>query len=129
MRSESNKFHDASRWRNKFKFLFDREKLLQFDQLESSQIFSRKGLISNLEPKPLKPLGKTILDTNAHFWVLFSNYVKPKLDDNIDNREKIRRQIVDNFFNSNFDESSQVLLKKHLDDMLYLPDVLSREAY
>lgn len=51
-----------------------------------------------MEPKVLKPLGNYILQESSSFWVLFCNYNKQKIDGDIDIKEKVRRQVVDNFF-------------------------------
>lgn len=89
---------DPEKWRKKFKSLFEREKVLDFDATQGSQIFAKKGIITNLEPKAIKHLGYYILHESSSFWVLFCNYNKTKIDGDIDMKEKVRRQIVDNFF-------------------------------
>jgi hypothetical protein len=71
------------------------------------------------------------MNESEHFWVLFTFYNKPKIENDIDNREKVRRQIVDNLFDKKFsdrDHQKQELLKTWLDNMLYLPD-LTVETY
>jgi hypothetical protein len=45
---------DPDKWRKKFKFLFDREKVLNFDAQESSYLFAKKGIITKLEPVATK---------------------------------------------------------------------------
>ena len=45
---------DTEKWKKKYKFLLDREKILSFDSVEGSFIFSRKGIMTTLEPKVLK---------------------------------------------------------------------------
>ena len=82
---------DIDKWRMKFKYLFDREKILQFDLNPETNLFSKKGVVTNLEPKALKPLGQHLLQTSGHFWVLFTNYVSVKVQNCIDNKEKVRR--------------------------------------
>lgn len=98
LRSENQKNGDPSKWRKKFKFLLDREKILNFDAIEGSQIFAKKGIMTTLEPKPLKKgFGQEILQESTKFWILFTYYNKHKVVD-IDCKEKVRRQIVDTFF-------------------------------
>jgi len=82
---------DPDKWRKKFKFLFDREKVLNFDAQESSYLFAKKGIITKLEPAATKQLGSEIMNESEHFWVLFTFYNKPKIENDIDNREKVRR--------------------------------------
>ena len=81
-----------------------------------------------MEPTALKPLGQDLLDESIKFWILFGNYCKSKIQGDIEQREKVRRQIVTNFFDDiEYDEDvveEQVTLKKYLDNMLYLPDVV-----
>ena len=90
---------DPDKWKKKFRFLFDREKCINFDATEGSHIFSKKGIVSTLEPKALKPLGVHVLEESSTFWVLFVNYIRSKIDcGEIDNKERVRRQIVDIFF-------------------------------
>lgn len=68
---------DTDKWKKKFKFLLDREKILNFDSVEGSQIFARKGIMTTLEPKVLrKGFGDQILLENTKFWILFTNYNK-----------------------------------------------------
>ena len=68
---------DTEKWKKKFKFLLDREKILNFDSVEGSQIFARKGIMTTLEPKVLKKgFGDRILQENTKFWILFTNYNK-----------------------------------------------------
>ena len=63
---------DPEKWRKKFWFMMDREKIFCFDQQEGSQQFSKKGIITSLEPKLVKKaLGEEILKESAHFWILF----------------------------------------------------------
>ena len=46
----------------------------------------------------------------------------------IDQKERVRRQIVDNFFEIDTpNQENQEILKKYLDDMLYLPDVMAAQ--
>jgi hypothetical protein len=71
---------------------------LNFDATEGSHIFAKKGIISSLEPKATKPLGNYVLEEVSAFWILFVNYNRNKIDGEIDNKEKVRRQIVDKFF-------------------------------
>ena len=52
---------DQDKWKKKFKFLFDREKLLNFDSQESKYLFSKKGIITKLEPVAVKQLGTEIM--------------------------------------------------------------------
>ena len=48
----------------------------------------------------------------------------------IDQKEKVRRQIVDNFFEiDNPSKENQEILKKYLDDMLYLPDIIEHSKF
>lgn len=54
LRTEGQKNSDPSKWRKKFKFLMDREKLFNFDAIEGSQIFAKKGIMTTLEPKVAK---------------------------------------------------------------------------
>jgi hypothetical protein len=78
-----------------------------------------------LEPKILKKnIGTWFLNENPKFWVLFTFYNKNKIENDIDSKEKVRRQIVDIFFEYIEDEFSenQKLLKKYLDNILYLPE-------
>jgi len=118
---------DPDKWRKKFRFLFDREKVINFDEMEGSQIFLRKGIITNLEPKAIKPLGNYVLSECANFWVLFVNFTKAKIDSDIDIKEKVRRQIVERFFETGLSKD-QALLKKWLDNLLYLPDITTVPA-
>ena len=37
---------DVEKWRKKFKFVFDREKIISFDITDGSYIFSKKGIIT-----------------------------------------------------------------------------------
>ena len=54
--------------------------------------------MTTLEPKPLKKgFGAEILSESTKFWILFTYYNKHKVVD-IDCKEKVRRQIVDTFF-------------------------------
>ena len=119
---------DPDKWRKKFRFLFDREKCLNFDLVEGSHIFAKKGIVTNLEPKVIKPLGKYVLEDCANFWILFTYYNRNKIDADIEQKEKVRRQVVDNFFETEQKHSQQVLLKKWLDNILYLPDVCAAPA-
>ena len=112
---------DPDKWRKKFRFLFDREKCLNFDLIDGSSIFAKKGIITTMEPKVTKPLGTYVLEENANFWILFTFYNKSKIDGDIDLKEKVRRQIVDNFFENPC--TQQAMLKKWLDNILYLPEV------
>jgi len=84
-----------------------------------------------MEPTALKPLGQDLLDESIKFWILFTNYCKSKIQGDIEQREKVRRQIVTNFFDDiEYDEDvveEQVTLKKYLDNMLYLPDVVKEK--
>jgi hypothetical protein len=89
---------DPDKWRKKFRFLFDREKCLNFDITEGSHIFAKKGIVTNLEPKVVKTLGKFVLEECANFWILFTFYNRNKIDGDIEQKEKVRRQVVDNFF-------------------------------
>lgn len=89
---------DPEKWKKKFKSLFDREKVIDFDQVQGSNLFAKKGAITNFEPKALKPLGSYILTESSSFWVLFCNYTRAKIDGDIDIKERVRRQIVDTFF-------------------------------
>lgn len=69
--------------------------------------------------------------TSSKFWVLFANYVRGKLETCIDSKEKVRRQIVEYFFEENLtsdDGKQQSFLKKHLDDLLYLPELNDASA-
>lgn len=120
---------DPDKWKKKFKYLFDREKILCFDNQNSSNLFQRKGVITLLEPRPLSQLGQDILMENHHFWVLFTYYNKTKIEFDIDNREKVRRQVVDNLFEDKWhieDNQKQEILKEWLDNMLYLPDLTTK---
>jgi len=84
-----------------------------------------------MEPFALKPLGQALMDESIKFWILFTNYCKSKIQGDIEQREKVRRQIVTNFFDDkDFDEDvveEQGILKKYLDNMLYLPDVVKEK--
>ena len=82
---------DPDKWRKKFRFLFDREKCLNFDLIDGSSIFAKKGIITTMEPKVTKPLGTYVLEENANFWILFTFYNKSKIDGDIDLKEKVRR--------------------------------------
>jgi hypothetical protein len=75
-----------------------------------------------LELRSKTEVGQQILEENTVFWVLYSYYVKDKLEKSIDDKEKVRRQIVDYFFQSEDKKAEQSYLKKHLDDLLYLPE-------
>ena len=81
--------------------------------------------MTTLEPKPLKKgSGQEILLESTKFWILFTYYNKHKVVD-IDCKEKVRRQIVDTFFETQLPiKAAQEVLKKHLDNLLYLPDVV-----
>ena len=146
---------DPERWRKKFRFLFQREQILSFAHEGQSekiiQVFNRRGLASSLEPLILKPgLGAWLLNQSAVFWILFAQFNRQRIESDIDSKERVRRQIVDAFWNSsedNIEEScrsnhvedvqvpeqdqlskekrigSQRLLKAHLDRLLYLPEV------
>jgi hypothetical protein len=78
--------------------LFDREKVLNFDSEHGSYIFAKKGIVTNMEPTVTKPLGNYVLENSSSFWILFAYYNRAKIDSDIDLKEKVRRQIVDNFF-------------------------------
>ena len=133
---------DPDKWRKKFWYMMDREKIFCFDQQETSQQFSKKGIMTSLEPKLVKKaLGEEILKDSAHFWILFVKYNKDKFNTgdasiDIDQKEKIRRQLVDNFFEYNQRPRSwtekvqekQEMLKKYLDDQLYLPDRITKHT-
>lgn len=119
---------DLDKWRKKFKFVFDREKIIGFDATEGSYIFSKKGIITLFEPKALKPMGATLLQNSASFWVLFAFYVKGKIDSDIEIKEKVRRQIVDTFFECGTKVPQQTQLKMWLDTVLYLPDINDKPA-
>lgn len=147
---------DPERWRNKFRFLFQRERILSFacDDANKSLIFNKRGLASTLEPKVLRPaLGSWLLQHCATFWILFAEFNRQKIEFDIDAKERVRRQIVDAFWNCPADDESclshnvaedanagqegptqqptdrsrrlesQRLLKQHLDRLLYLPEV------
>lgn len=75
---------DPDKWRKKFRFLFDREKCINFDAQEGSHIFAKKGIITTLEPKSVKPLGQFVLEELPTFWVLFVFYNRAKIDGDID---------------------------------------------
>jgi hypothetical protein len=45
---------DTEKWRKKFKFLLDRERVFNFDSVDGSQTFAKKGIMTSLEPKVLK---------------------------------------------------------------------------
>ena len=66
--------------------------------MESSYLFAKKGIITKLEPVALNKLGAEMMNENEYFWVLFTFYNKPKIENNIESRERVRRQIVDNLF-------------------------------
>lgn len=119
---------NIEKWKTKFKAFFDKEKVLDFDATPGSHIFSKKGIITNLEPKPIKPLGNYILKESSSFWVLFCNYNKNKIDGDIDMKERVRRQIVDNFFEATDKLNQQIQLKKWLDNLLYLPDIQNKQV-
>ena len=114
---------DPDKWRKKFRFLFDREKCLNFDLTDGSHIFAKKGIVTNLEPKSTKALGKYVLEECANFWILFAYYNRSKIDGDIDQKEKVRRQVVDTFFENPAKHAQQVVLKKWLDNILYLPEI------
>tara|TARA_B110000285_G_C15012203_1_gene557070 strand:- start:122 stop:517 length:396 start_codon:yes stop_codon:yes gene_type:complete len=123
---------DTEKWKKKFKFLLDREKILSFDSVEGSFIFSRKGIMTTLEPKVLKKgFGDQIMQENTKFWILFTNYNKQKVTgSDVDQKERVRRQIVDNFFEiDNPSKENQEILKKYLDDILYLPDIIQHSKF
>lgn len=48
---------DPGKWKQKFKSLFERERAIDFDMPPGSNLFAKRGIISNMEPKPIKPLG------------------------------------------------------------------------
>ena len=82
----------------------DREKIFNFDAIEGSQIFAKKGIMTSLEPKLVKKgfgYGAEILEESTKFWILFTFFNKHKVCD-IDHKEKVRRQIVDNFFECDY---------------------------
>jgi hypothetical protein len=81
--------------------------------------------MTSLEPKPTKKgFGLDILQESTKFWILFTYFNKHKVID-IDCKEKVRRQIVDTFFETLSPiKPAQEVLKKHLDNLLYLPDVV-----
>jgi hypothetical protein len=86
--------------------------------------------MTSLEPKLVKKgfgFGAEILEESFKFWILFTYFNKHKVCD-IDQKEKVRRQIVDNFFECESpNKPAQEMLKKYLDNILYLPD-LARET-
>jgi len=82
---------DQDKWKKKFKLFFDREKLINFDLVGSSQLFLKKGIVTNMEPVALKKTGQDIIDENIKFWILFTNYCKQKIMGDIEQREKVRR--------------------------------------
>jgi hypothetical protein len=72
-----------------------------------------------------KNIGSWLINENPKFWVLFTFYNKNKIENDIDSKEKVRRQIVDIYFENielSFSEN-QKLLKKYLDNLLYLPEL------
>lgn len=79
-----------------------------------------------MEPKILKKnIGSWFINENPKFWVLFTFYNKSKIENDIDSKEKVRRQIVDIYFENigiDFSEN-QKFLKKYLDNILYLPEL------
>lgn len=100
---------DPERWRNKFRFLFQRERVLSFasDDTNKALIFNKRGLASTLEPKILRPvLGAWLLHHCAVFWILFAEFNRQKIEMDIDAKERVRRQIVDAFWNSPGDDES-----------------------
>ena len=117
---------DTSRWKRKFKTLFDQQKCICFDLIEAANTFTKSGLVTQLELKPKSEAGEWVLQQSPKFWVLFTNYVSPKIAACIDSREKLRRQIVEAFFEVD-NTHAQTFLKKHLDNMLYLPEISSNQ--
>jgi hypothetical protein len=71
------------------------------------------------------------MQENTKFWILFTNYNKQKVTgSDVDQKERVRRQIVDNFFEiDNPSKENQEILKKYLDDMLYLPDIIQHSKF
>ena len=53
------------------------------------------------------------------FWVLFTSYVREQIMDDIDARERVRRQVIEVFFEGGAYGKTEV--KQWLDDLLYLP--------
>lgn len=85
---------DPERWRNKFRFLFQREQVLSFagEGEKCSLIFNKRGLASSLEPKVLRQsVGAWLLNQSAVFWILFSEFNRQKIEIDIDAKERVRR--------------------------------------
>lgn len=100
---------DPERWRNKFRFLFQREQVLSFvgEAEKSTLIFNKRGLASSLEPRILRQnVGSWILSQSAVFWILFAEFNLQKIETDIDAKERVRRQIVDAFWNTADEESA-----------------------
>ena len=65
------------------------------------------------------------------FWVLFTSYVREQLESDMDARERVRRQVIEMFFDG--DAGGKTEVKRWLDDLLYLPsdtntDVVRQEV-
>ena len=82
--------------------------------------------MTQLELKAKSEAGEWVLQQSPKFWVLFTNYVQPKIAACIDSREKLRRQIVEAFFETD-NTHAQTFLKKHLDNLLYLPEICNKQ--
>ena len=102
------------------------QKCICFDLIEAANTFAKSGLVTSLDLKPKSEAGEWLLSQCPKFWVLFANYVQPKIASCIDSKEKVRRQIVEAFFETD-NSHAQSFLKKHLDNMLYLPEISTTE--